>query len=64
MAQTETDLLGNALTASEQELLRVYESLKKLAERDDLPPSAARNAARLMRRGPCGAAPATVRLVA
>ena len=30
-------------TEQEQELLSVYEALKKLAERDDLPPCAARN---------------------
>jgi hypothetical protein len=43
MAQTGTDLLGNKLTESEQELIRTYETLKRLAERDDLSPSAARN---------------------
>jgi hypothetical protein len=38
-----TDLLGNPLTEQEQELLRLYEDLKRLAGRDDLPPCAARN---------------------
>ncbi|MBO0783204.1 MAG: hypothetical protein J2P37_30690 [Ktedonobacteraceae bacterium] len=38
-----TDLLGKPLTEQEQELLRVYEDLKRLAARDDLPPCAARN---------------------
>jgi hypothetical protein len=40
---TTTDLLGKPLTAQEQELLTVYEALKKLAAQDDLPPCAARN---------------------
>jgi len=38
-----TDLVGNPLTEQERELLSVYEALKRLAARDDLPPSAARN---------------------
>lgn len=48
MAETPTDLLGNKLTEQEQELLRVYESLKQLAARDDLPPCAARNVRRAL----------------
>ena len=38
-----TDLLGKPLTDYEAETLRVYEALKALAARDDLPPCAARN---------------------
>ena len=43
MAETNTDLLGKPLTAQEQELMQVFEALKKLAAQDDLPPCAARN---------------------
>jgi hypothetical protein len=43
MAAANTDLLGHALTEQEQELLNIYESLKRLAQQDDLPPCAARN---------------------
>lgn len=43
MTVTETDLLGNALTEDERELLAAYEALKRLAAKDDLPPCAARN---------------------
>ncbi len=38
-----TDLLGTATTEVEGQLLDVYEALKTLAARDDLPPCAARN---------------------
>jgi hypothetical protein len=38
-----TDLLGKPLTEQEQELLNVYEALKKLAAQSELPPCAARN---------------------
>ncbi len=48
MAETNTDLLGNPITEQEQELLRIYESLKRLAARDDLPPCAARNVRRAL----------------
>ena len=48
MPETNTDLLGNTMTEQEQELLRVYESLKRLAARDDLPPCAARNVRRAL----------------
>ncbi|HEY7347205.1 MAG TPA: hypothetical protein VH599_02715 [Ktedonobacterales bacterium] len=40
---TNTDLLGKPLTEQEQELLNLYERLKKLAEQDDLAPCVARN---------------------
>ena len=40
---TTTDLLGKPLTEQEQELLTIYEALKKLAARDDLAPCVARN---------------------
>ncbi len=43
MAETSTDLIGRPLTDQERELLSVYESLKRLAAQDDLPPCAARN---------------------
>jgi hypothetical protein len=48
MATTDTDLLGKALTDQERELLNVYESLKKLAAQEDLPPCAARNVRRAL----------------
>jgi len=40
---TSTDLLGKPLTDQEQAMLAVYQALKDLARRDDLPPCAARN---------------------
>ena len=40
---TDTDLLGRPLTVAEHGLLAVYEALKTLAARDDLPPCAARS---------------------
>ena len=43
MTTTNTDLLGKSLTEQEQEVLNVYEALKKLAARDDLSPCVARN---------------------
>ena len=43
MAISNTDLLGNQLTAQERELLDAYEALKQLAARSDLPPCAASN---------------------
>src|SRR5258706_5074664 len=43
MTTTNTDLLGKPLTEQEQELLNVYDALKKLAAQDDLPPYVARN---------------------
>lgn len=48
MPDTETDILGNTLTEQEQELLSVYNTLKKLAAQDDLPPCAARNVRRAL----------------
>ncbi len=48
MTTTNTDLLGKPLTGQEQELLHVYEALKKLARQDDLPPCAARNVHRAL----------------
>ena len=39
-----TDRLGRPLTASEAELLRLYEDLKRFVARPDLPPCASRNA--------------------
>ncbi len=43
MTETPVDILGNPLTEQESDLLDVYESLKRLASNDDLPPCAARN---------------------
>ncbi len=43
MIDNPTDLLGNTLSEQERELLDVYNTLKRLAEREDLPPCAARN---------------------
>lgn len=43
MTTQNTDLLGKPLSTDEQDLLDVYETLKKLVARDDLPPCAARN---------------------
>ncbi len=40
---TTTDLLGKPLTEQEQELLSIYNALKRLAARDGLPPCVARN---------------------
>jgi hypothetical protein len=40
---SEADVLGASVTEAEAEVLRVYESLKSLAARTDLPPCAARN---------------------
>jgi len=43
MTTTNTDLLGKPLTEQEQDLVNVYETLKRLAAQSDLPPCAARN---------------------
>ncbi len=43
MSSTTTDLLGKATTEQEQEILNIYQALKQLAARSDLPPCAARN---------------------
>jgi hypothetical protein len=48
MSATETDLLGQALSEDERELLAAYEALKRLAAKDDLPPCAARNVRRAL----------------
>ena len=48
MSTTDTDLLGKPLTEQEQELLDVYERLKRLAGQGDLPPCAARNVRRAL----------------
>jgi hypothetical protein len=40
---TNTDLLGTPTTDVEERVLDVYQALKALAARDDLPPCAARN---------------------
>jgi len=48
MTQTDSDIIGNPLTAQERELLDVYNALKKLAAQDDLPPCAARNVRRAL----------------
>ena len=37
------DLLGNPTTDVERDVLRIYEDLKTLAARTDVPPSVARN---------------------
>jgi len=38
-----TDILGRPTTEAERQIRAAYEALKALAERDDLPPCAARN---------------------
>ena len=43
MSENATDLMGKQMTEQERELLSVYEALKRLAGRSDLPPCAARN---------------------
>ena len=40
---TKTDLLGRPLSDTETQLLRLYDELKALAARSDLPPCAERN---------------------
>ncbi|MGH7163784.1 MAG: hypothetical protein ACREID_09890 [Planctomycetota bacterium] len=41
---TDSDLLGNPLTAVEREVLSAYDALKALAVRKDAPPCVERNA--------------------
>jgi hypothetical protein len=48
MTTTNTDLLGKPLTEREQELLNVYDALKKLAAQNDLSPCVARNVRRAL----------------
>jgi hypothetical protein len=43
MTRADTDLLGKPLSEQEQELLAVYETLKRLVAREDLPPCATHN---------------------
>lgn len=45
---TKNDLLGKTMTKQEEELLKVYEALKKLASQEDLPPCAQRNVRRAL----------------
>ena len=40
---TDVDLLGQPVTETEAQLLRLYRDLKTLAAREDLPPCAERN---------------------
>jgi hypothetical protein len=40
---TDVDLLGQPVTETEAQLLRLYRELKSLAAREDLPPCAERN---------------------
>lgn len=42
------DLLGNALSADERELLSIYRRLQELSRRDDLPPCASMNVKQAM----------------
>ena len=42
------DLLGKPLSEQEQEILNIYEALKKLAAQEDLPPCAVRNVRRAL----------------
>lgn len=48
MTDKNTDLLGNALTADEKELLELYDRLVALSRRDDLPPVATANVKQAM----------------
>lgn len=43
MSTADMDLMGNRLETSEAEIMDVYERLRSLAARDDLPPCAAAN---------------------
>lgn len=40
---SDTDLLGTSISGDEAQLLRVYEELKQIAAREDLPPCIERN---------------------
>jgi len=44
MTNEATDLLGNALSSDERELVDIYNRLKALSQRSDLPPVATANA--------------------
>ena len=48
MTNEPTDLLGNALSADERELLDLYSRTRALADRDDLPPVATANVKQAM----------------
>jgi hypothetical protein len=48
MTNEATDLLGNALSVDERELVDIYTRLKTLSSRDDLPPVAIANAKQAM----------------
>ena len=46
--KTQKDLLGNELTADEKEILALYEKLKELSARMDLPPAVLMNVKQAM----------------
>ena len=46
--KTQNDLLGNELTADEKEILALYEKLKQLSARTDLPPAVLMNVKQAM----------------
>ena len=48
MTQEATDLLGNTLSTDERELVDIYQRLKALSGRDDLPPVATANVKQAM----------------
>jgi hypothetical protein len=48
MTDSTKDLLGNDLTADEQELVDLYQRLKTMSARDDLPPVATANVKQAM----------------
>ena len=48
MTDSTKDLLGNDLTADEQELVNLYQRLKTMSARDDLPPVATANVKQAM----------------
>ena len=48
MTNEATDLLGNALSTDERELVDIYTRLKTLSGRDDLPPVATANVKQAM----------------
>jgi len=48
MTDSTKDLLGNDLTADEQELVDLYQRLKAMSARDDLPPVATANVKQAM----------------
>jgi hypothetical protein len=48
MTNEATDLLGNALSSDERELVDIYTRLKAMSQREDLPPVATANAKQAM----------------